>query len=309
MTIGSPPAMTRSPGSWCGEALLGPEATIENSARSWPSATRRSRTSRATSASVRPTSGPAATAATTRSAAWAAAAQQGDLVGVLAHAQRPQDARRHGEPRPGQHPLEAQDERRPQPVRDGHRADLAGRPSRWPPPAGRRPAPSGPRSPPRSRSPAHRPRPRAGAGGRGLQPRGDERERRAVGGRHHEQRQALQRQGLVAGQVPQVRADADQQRVETRRAGHPRARPRAAPRTARRGCRGHRASSSRPAREAGDPGAELAVAVLEQRAIGVDARRRRPPAPRAAAPRRRAGRRRPPGRRPRPAARSAARPS
>ncbi len=31
-TIGSPAAITRSPGSWCGDALLGPEATIQNSA-------------------------------------------------------------------------------------------------------------------------------------------------------------------------------------------------------------------------------------------------------------------------------------
>ena len=72
-TIGSPPAMTRSPGSWCGDALLGPEATIEKSARSWPSATSRSRTSRATSASVRPTSGPFAIASIARSAAAPAA--------------------------------------------------------------------------------------------------------------------------------------------------------------------------------------------------------------------------------------------
>ena len=32
ITIGPPAAMTRSPGSWCGDALLGPDATIQNSA-------------------------------------------------------------------------------------------------------------------------------------------------------------------------------------------------------------------------------------------------------------------------------------
>ena len=45
---------------------------MANSAWSWPSAMSRSWTSRATSASVRPTSRPAAIWATTRSAAWAA---------------------------------------------------------------------------------------------------------------------------------------------------------------------------------------------------------------------------------------------
>ena len=71
-TIGSPAAITRSEASWCGDDEFGPEPTIAKSAVSWPSATRRSRTSRATSASVRPTSRPAAIASTTRSAASAA---------------------------------------------------------------------------------------------------------------------------------------------------------------------------------------------------------------------------------------------
>ena len=90
--------------------------------------------------------------------------QQGDLVRVLAHAQRPQHARRHGEPRPGQHALEAQHERRAEPVGHGHGADPTAPPSRSPPPAARRPAPSGPRSPPRSRSRAPPPRPRGRCG-------------------------------------------------------------------------------------------------------------------------------------------------
>ena len=71
-TIGSPARMTRSDASWWDDAEFGPEATIANRPSSWPSATSRSRTSRATSASVRPISVPAAIEATTRSAAWAA---------------------------------------------------------------------------------------------------------------------------------------------------------------------------------------------------------------------------------------------
>jgi len=71
-TIGSPAAISRSDASWCGEALFGPDATIANSAVSCPSSTSRSRTSPATSRSVRPTSLPPAISATTRSAASAA---------------------------------------------------------------------------------------------------------------------------------------------------------------------------------------------------------------------------------------------
>ncbi len=72
-TIGSPARMMRSVGWWWGEAEFGPLPTIANDASSWPSATRRSRTSRLTSSSVRPMSLPRATCSTTRSAAWAAA--------------------------------------------------------------------------------------------------------------------------------------------------------------------------------------------------------------------------------------------
>ena len=46
--------MIRSPGSWWGEALLGPEATIQNRARSHPSSTVIRAMSWATSASWRP---------------------------------------------------------------------------------------------------------------------------------------------------------------------------------------------------------------------------------------------------------------
>jgi hypothetical protein len=59
-TIGSPARIVRAPAAWCGDAELGPDATMANGPAAWPSAIRRSRTSVLTSASVRPTSRPAA---------------------------------------------------------------------------------------------------------------------------------------------------------------------------------------------------------------------------------------------------------
>ena len=214
MTMGSPPAMRRWPGSWCGDALLGPEATIENSACSWPSATRRSRISRATSPSVRPTSRPFATAATTRSAAWAAARSRATSSASLRmrSARRTLDVTENRAA--GRHPLETQEERRTEPVGHGHGAD---RTRRHP---GARLQPGGDQRhrvlgllPGRDLQGARFGR-GAGACGRDLKARGDQGERRAGSGRHHEQRQALQRLGAVTGQVLEIRSDADQQRVE-----------------------------------------------------------------------------------------------
>ena len=87
-TIGSPAWITRSDASWCGRRGVRARADDrELGASSWPSAMRRSRTSCATSASVRPTSRPAAIAATTRSAARGGPAEHLDLVAVLDDAQ------------------------------------------------------------------------------------------------------------------------------------------------------------------------------------------------------------------------------
>ena len=56
----------------------------------------------------------------------------------------------------------------------------------------------------------------ARAGRRRLEARGDQRQLRAIGDRDDEHRQALERHGVVAREVAQVRPDADQQRVEAR---------------------------------------------------------------------------------------------
>ena len=218
-TIGSPARITRSPGSWCGDALLGPEATIQNSAASWPSASSRSRTSRATSASVRPTSGPAAIAAITRSAAGPAAPQQRDLVGVLAHPQRAQHRRREREARARQHPLEPEHEGGAEPVGHGHRRDAraAGATERRLEGAPRRARIGSSVSSQVATSTAPARGRGAGPGRRRLEPRGDQRERRArprPGTTSSVSRSSGMR--LVAGEVAQVGAHADEQRVEAR---------------------------------------------------------------------------------------------
>ena len=82
-TIGSPAAMTRSDASWCGEAEFGPEPTIAKWASSWPSAMSRSRTSRATSASVRPDQPAAGDLGDDPVGGVGRLGQQRDLVGVL----------------------------------------------------------------------------------------------------------------------------------------------------------------------------------------------------------------------------------
>ena len=213
ITIGSPAAMTRSPGSWCGDALLGPEATIQNSAWSWPSATSRSRTSRATSASVRPTSGPAAIDATTRSAAWAAARSSATSSASL----RIRRVRRTAD---------ASENRAPGRTRWSPSTKAARTPSET---ATARTSATGAsqRRLQRGRDQRHRvlgllpggdlhrarrrgrARPRGGC----LQARRDEGQG-APRGRDDEHRQALQRHRLVAREVPQVRPDADEQRVQ-----------------------------------------------------------------------------------------------
>ena len=270
MTMGSPPAMTRSPGSWCGDALLGPEATIENSACSWPSATRRSRISRATSASVRPTSGPLATVATTRSAAWAADRSRATSSSSL----RIRSTRRT---------LDVTENRAPGSTRWRPSTNAARSPSDTataPIAPGRRPGgrlqPRGDQRhrilrllPGRDLDRARHGR-GAGAGGRDLQARGDQRERRAADRRHHQQGEALQSAGRrsrpgTGGPVP--RRPAARRDPPSR---PPAARLRAAPRTAPPGSRSS-CFLRQAGPEAGDPGAELAVAVLEQGAVGVDA--------------------------------------
>ncbi len=79
-TTGSPGRITRSPGTWCGLALLGPEPTITNRVSSWVARMAASR-SRATSRSLRPaqrrSASPSITlsmAAATRASAWISAA-------------------------------------------------------------------------------------------------------------------------------------------------------------------------------------------------------------------------------------------
>ena len=68
-TIASPALITRDEASWCGEAEFGPEPTMANDETSCPAPVSRSRTSRATSFSVRPSSLPLVIAITTVSTA------------------------------------------------------------------------------------------------------------------------------------------------------------------------------------------------------------------------------------------------
>ena len=237
MTMGSPPAMTRSPGSWCGDALLGPEATIENSAplvalrdealpdlagdvRLGPPDERPVRRPRPRPGR-RPGRPPAAGPPRRRPCACGAPAGRSTSRRSRAPGRTRWRPRTNAARSPS----------------DTATAPIDSRPpSRWPPPGG-----DGDQHhrvlgllPGRDLQRARGCR-GAGAGGRRLEPWGDQRERRAVGGRHHQQREALQRLGGVAGQVPEVRSHADQQRVETGRCRLRGARPRAAPRTALRG--------------------------------------------------------------------------
>ena len=194
--------------------------------RSWPSASRRSRTSRATSASVRPTSRPAAIWSTTRSAAGPASAEELDLVGVLDHPELAQDGRRG----------------RPRRVRQGRAWSGADAPTRADP----TPDPGAPV--PRAaadeigdeavRIVGLHPgrdldiRPQSRPGGRLLEPRNDE--DRRLPGDDGEHRQPLERHRPVAGQVVEVRPDADQSGGEAAVGDERGQAPRGARRSARR---------------------------------------------------------------------------
>ena len=87
--------------------------------------------------------------------------------------------------------------------------------------------------------------------------------------RDHQQRQALERHRVVAGEVPQVRADPDQQGIQAG-GGRPHDGP-------RRGARRIDLRESRPdrscrllrCRERSEPPGELPVRVLEQDAVGM----------------------------------------
>ena len=202
---------------------------------------------------------------------------------------------------PGSARLEAEQVDRPEAVRDADRGTAtAATPACDEVGDDRR---AGRRSPSRSRSRRRRGRRPRAAGS--LEARHDERRRpgRAADDEH---RQPLERHGRVAGQVAQVRPDADEQRVEPGLVAPRPSRPRrAVPRTrsARdRRSRGdrHRAGRRRPA--AASQRGDRRRAVLEQLAVREDASA---PASRARlrSARRRAARRRGPAR---PASRRAA---
>ena len=226
--------MTRSPASWWGEAPFGPEPTMAKSARSWPSSIRRPRISRPTSASVRPTRRPAAIASIVRSAAAAARREEPGLVGVLDLAQVAQDRARGLEPAAGQGRLQRQHVHRPEPIREADR--LPGRVARGQLP-GREQVGDERRQ--RRRSPRRDDLGVAagdewrGARLLGLQVRHDERNRTLAG--DDQERDALHRLADEAGQVAQVRPDADQQAGETRARRSPRGRRPAGPRNDRAG--------------------------------------------------------------------------
>ena len=213
-TIGSPAAITRSDASWWGEAEFGPDPTIAKCASSWPSAMSRSRTSRATSASVRPTSRPPAIWATTRSAAWAASVSNAISSSSLTIRRRP----RIGEASSKVAPASRSWRRRrcragrssETAIRSGtrsravahHRRDQRVRVVRLVPGHDRQQAGGGRR---------------AGSGGRRLESRHDEGPVPRRGDDQH--RQTFQRHGRIAGQVAHVRPDPDEDRAEAGLAG------------------------------------------------------------------------------------------
>ena len=82
-TIASPASITLAEASWCGEAEFFPEPTMANEATSCPALASRSRTSRATSFSVRPTSLPLVIAITTVSTARPAARRRAASSGAF----------------------------------------------------------------------------------------------------------------------------------------------------------------------------------------------------------------------------------
>ena len=242
----------------------------------------RSRTSRATSASVRPTSRPAAIWATTRSAACAArrssAISSASLIirssrrTAVASSKRRAWAARAGAASRWHRPAARSETR--EPARAGADAAVDER---------RRRARAGRRSRPRSTiSTAVR---QARSAAPRLEPRDDD--ERVVRRARDEHRQPLERHRLVAGEVPEVRPDPDEQRVEAvrrRRVGGPRRRSRIASRIA-----GRPAASATSVTGDAEPGRERRAA-RPRTACG---RRRRAPRRRraraCAAPGRRAG--------------------
>ena len=192
-------ARLRSPGRPAGGAARrcwAPRRRSQNSARSWPSATSRSRTSRATSASVRPTSRPRGDRGDRpgprRGRRAAAARPRPGPCASAARAAPPTRARTRA---PGSTRWSPSTKAARSPSDTATAATLVRRAGRAPA-RGRAPrAPSGPRSPPRSRPSRAGRAAGAGPGRRGLEPGGDQRHRRAVAGREHEQRQPLQRHG------------------------------------------------------------------------------------------------------------------
>ena len=224
-TIGSPAWMTRSDASWWGEALFGPEPTIENSASSWPSARSRSRTSRATSASVRPDEPAGGDPGDHPVGRLGREPEELDLVGVLDHPRLAQHRAGALEPGAGRGAEDAQDVHRPEPVAHGE-------PRRSP--IGRTPERLGHEAederdgvvrllPGRERRRARGHAGRAPSR-RGLETRDDDGDRARR--RDDEHRQPLEGHRLVAGQVGEVRPDPDE------RASSPRS-PRSAPRQRR----------------------------------------------------------------------------
>ena len=204
--------MTRSDTSWCGLAPLGPEATMTKSTVAWPAARIASAMSRATSRSVRPArshsrhlrGAPGRCAApASRSAADLARATCASAA--PAARRRPAPARRRAARRGSAATLH-----RPHAVVDG-------RPGRTSPqPAGDE----------RVRVLGLVPGDEVEAepgGGRGLArpaaPGAGTTRNGSAGGRHHQARQPLQRLGVVAGEVAQVRAGRQQQRVQARVGG------------------------------------------------------------------------------------------
>ncbi len=175
---------------------------------SWPSASSRSRTSRATSASVRPTSRPPRSRARPGRRPGPPRRSSATSSASLRIRSGRRTGRREREPGAGEHPLQPQHERRPQPVGHGDRSQIRRG-------AAQRGLDSAARDEP------HRvlgllpgrdlDRPGAAAAAQvcaGVaSSRGAiERARHALGGRQHEHRQPLQRQRLVAREVAQVRA-------------------------------------------------------------------------------------------------------
>ena len=211
-TMGSPAWMTRSDASWWDDAEFGPERDDREQSHVMPLGDE----------PFADLAGDVGLGATDEPAGRdrrhdaigrvRGLAEQGDLVGVLDHPEIAQDRGRGLEAggRPEMR-LEPEEMGGPQAVR--HRdpwSAVAGR---------RRDAAGDDRVRIVELAPGHDldRRPQAGLRGAALEARDDDERRLAGDDREH--REALERHGLVAGQVPQVGPDADQQRIEPARRG------------------------------------------------------------------------------------------